>query len=141
MLPSKEINLITQRIIGCAITVHRHLGPGLLECVYDEALSMEFTHEKLQFERQKSVPIVYRQTTLASPLKLDFLVTNEIIVELKAVETILPVHEAQLLSYLRLTNKSVGLLINFHVDVLKSGIRRKTRQVIPEKNAVLCGPL
>ena len=91
---------------------------------------MEMAHSKLVFERQKPVPIIYREKELATPLKLDFLVAKEIIVELKAVDLILPVHEAQLLSYLRLANKDLGLLINFHVDVLKSGIRRKTRQFI-----------
>jgi GxxExxY protein len=131
MLPIKQLNALTQRIIGCSIVVHRQLGPGLLECLYDEALSMEFTHSGLKFDRQKPVPIIYRGRSLASPLRLDFLVENEIIVEVKALETILPVHEAQLLSYLRLSEKDVGLLINFHVEVLKSGIRRKMRQFTP----------
>lgn len=127
MLPAKLANLLTQRIIACGIQVHKALGPGLLESVYEEALCMELSQARLEFRRQVAVPIYYREQKLGTPLKLDVLVAEEIVLELKAVETILPVHEAQLLSYLRLTGKNIGLLMNFHVPVLKQGIRRKTR--------------
>lgn len=124
-MQTKQLNLITRRIIGCAIEVHRRLGPGLLESVYEEALCMEMKHDGLAFQRQLSVPIIYRNEKLNVPLKLDLLIADAVIVELKAVEEILPVHEAQLLSYLRLAKKDLGLLINFNVPILKEGIRRK----------------
>ena len=136
-----RLNAITNQIIGAAIDVHRELGPGMLESSYEACLMYELLQRSLRVDRQKPASIVYKNQTLDCGYRIDLLVENEVIIELKAVETILPVHEAQLLSYLRLTNKSVGLLINFHVDVLKSGIRRKTRQVIQKENAVLCGPL
>ncbi|MBE7465869.1 MAG: GxxExxY protein [Planctomycetes bacterium] len=124
MLPSKVLNLISSRIIGCGIEVHRRLGPGLLESVYDEAMSLEFHYQKVSFKRQVAVPIRYRDQELAVPLKLDFLIADTVILELKAVEMLLPVHQAQLLSYLKLTGKQLGLLMNFNVATLKEGIRR-----------------
>ena len=127
MLPSKQLNMISSRIIGCAIEVHRRLGPGLLESVYEEAMCIELEYEKVAFERQVPVAIRYRDVELKAPLKLDLLVSKEVVVELKAVEALLPVHEAQILSCLRLTEKDLGLLLNFNVPVLKSGIRRFRR--------------
>jgi len=127
MLPAKALNQLSRRIIGCAIAVHRQLGPGLLEGVYEEALCIEMDCNGLAYERQLPVKLTYRGKQLRTPLKLDLLVAAEVIVEVKAVEGILPVHEAQLLSYLRLAQKDLGLLINFHVPVLKEGIRRKIR--------------
>lgn len=126
-MAEKEINALTRQIIGCAITVHRELGPGLLESIYEEALCVELELAGLRVTRQKRVPIIYREKPLATPLKLDLLVEEMVIVEVKAVETVIPVHEAQLLSYLRLTTKDVGLLLNFNVATLRDGIRRKTR--------------
>ncbi|MCK6472973.1 MAG: GxxExxY protein [Planctomycetes bacterium] len=124
-MQTKQLNLVTRRIIGCAIEVHRRQGPGLLESVYEEAMCMEMKHDGLAFQRQVSVPVLYRNEKLSAPLKLDLLIAESVVVDLKAVESILPVHEAQLLSYLRMAKKEVGLLINFNVPILKEGIRRK----------------
>ena len=131
MLPSKQLNMLTRQIIGCAIEVHRQLGPGLLESIYEEALCVELESARLTYQRQKAVPIIYKNKQLATPLKFDLMVSDEILVEVKAVESLSPIHEAQLLSYLRLTQKNLGLLINFNVLVLKDGIRRKINQLPP----------
>jgi GxxExxY protein len=117
-------NQITEKIIGAAIAVHRSLGPGLLESVYGECLAVELELCGLRFERQRLVPIIYRGGIVAADLKIDLFVEQEIVVELKAIERLLPVHDAQLLTYLRLTNLQVGLLINFNVPVLRDGIKR-----------------
>ena len=117
-------NEITKKIIGAAIEVHRILGPGLLESIYEDSMAVELKLQKIAFEQQKPVRLVYKDHRLSSDLKLDFLVEGKIVVELKAVEQLLPVHEAQLLSYLKLTGCKVGLLINFNVSILKSGIKR-----------------
>ena len=114
-------NEITDRVIGAAIEVHRHLGPGLLESAYDECLCYELS---LRFERQVPFPIVYKGLRLQSALKLDLLVEKAVIVELKTVEDLLPIHKAQLLTYLKASNKRVGLLINFNVPILKNGLKR-----------------
>ncbi len=115
---------VTQAIIGAAIEVHRHLGPGLLESVYEAALAYELASHGLGVERQRPVPIAYKGLKFDEGFRLDLLVAERVIVELKTVDAILPVHEAQLLSYLKLTRLKVGLLINFKVPVLKSGLRR-----------------
>lgn len=115
---------ITEAIIGAAIEVHRHLGPGLLESVYEAALAHEISARGLAVERQKSVPIAYKGITLDEGFRLDLLVAGEVIVELKTVETLLPVHEAQVLSYLKLTGLKLALVINFKTALLKDGIRR-----------------
>jgi GxxExxY protein len=117
-------NDLTREIIGAAILVHRALGPGLLESVYEECLAYELTLKTIEFERQKAVPITYREIRLDCGFRLDLLVKNEVIVELKAVEAILPIHKAQVLTYLKLTGLRLGLLINFNVPVLKDGIVR-----------------
>ena len=117
-------NQITEKIIGAAIEVHRSLGPGLLENVYGECLTVELELHGLCFERQRPIPIAYNGRKLGADLRIDLLVERSVVVELKAIEKLLPVHEAQLLTYLRLTNLQVGLLINFNVPVLRSGIRR-----------------
>jgi GxxExxY protein len=117
-------NQITEKIIGSAIEVHRLLGPGLLESVYEECLAVELALRGLHSERQRPVPIAYKGRTVGADLRIDLLVEQSIVVELKAIEKLLPVHEAQLLTYLRLTNLQVGLLINFNVSVLHHGIRR-----------------
>jgi GxxExxY protein len=126
MIPSRQANEFTRRIIGCCINVHRQLGPGLLESIYQDALCLELAHEKLAFRRGVPVPVKYRGRILSTPLQLDLIVESEVIVELKSTETILVVHEAQLLSYMRLADKQWGLLVNFNVPVLKDGVRRKT---------------
>ena len=115
---------ITEQIIGAAIAVHRMFGPGLLEGVYEECTSIELEARGLACLRQVKAPIVYKGRRIASDLKLDLLVENLVIVELKAVDARLPVHEAQLLTYLRLTDRRLGLLINFNLPVLRHGIKR-----------------
>ena len=117
-------NEVTDRIIGSAIEVHRRIGPGLLESIYSECLAMELTLRGVRFEREVPVPVIYREQRVAVDLRIDLLVERCVVVELKAVEKLLPVHDAQLLTYLRLTQQSVGLLINFNVPALKNGLRR-----------------
>jgi GxxExxY protein len=119
-----DINQITEKIIGSAIEVHRLLGPGLLESVYGDCLAVELELGGLRFERQRPVPLSYKGRMVGADLRIDLLVEQTIIVELKAVAALLPVHEAQLLTYLRLTNLQVGLLINFNVPMLRTGLRR-----------------
>ena len=115
---------ITEAIIGAAIEVHRHLGPGMLESVYEAALAYELAERGIAVERQKPVPLVYKGLQFEEGYRLDLLVGGAVIVELKCVDAILPIHEAQLISYLKLTGLKVGLLINFKVPVLKQGIKR-----------------
>ena len=115
---------ITETIIGSAIEVHRHLGPGLLESIYEAALAYELGQRGIAVECQKSLPVAYKGLIFDEGYRLDLLVENEVIVELKCVDGLLPIHEAQLLSYLKLTGLKVGLLINFKVPVLKQGIKR-----------------
>jgi GxxExxY protein len=114
----------TERIIGAAIAVHNALGPGLLESVYELALAEELTYRQIPFERQKPVPIRYKGIVLDAGLRLDFVIDREVVVELKSVERVLDVHQAQMLTYLKLTGCPIGLLINFNVPVLTRGIRR-----------------
>ncbi|MBI5302952.1 MAG: GxxExxY protein [Chloroflexi bacterium] len=120
-----KINQVTETIIGAAIEVHRALGPGLLESTYEECLCRELALRQVAFERQKPLPIEYKGSCLDCGYRLDLLVANVIVVEIKAVESLLPIHEAQLLTYLRLGKWTTGLLINFNVPVLKQGIRRR----------------
>ena len=115
----------TDEIIAAAIEVHRHLGPGLLESAYEECLCREFQLRSIPFHRQIPLPVDYKGVKLDCGYRIDLLVNDEVVLELKAIEKIHPVHEAQLLSYLRLSNKRVGLLINFCVPVLKEGIVRR----------------
>lgn len=115
---------LTSKIIGCAINVHKELGPGLLESAYEECLAYELKEAGLEVERQKPVPIVYKEIKLDCGYRIDLLVENKIILELKTVEIFNPVHEAQILTYLKFANKKLGLLINFHVLRLKDGIKR-----------------
>jgi GxxExxY protein len=121
----EDYNLITHQIIKCAIEVHKHFGPGLMESVYEVCLFKRLTNMGLYVERQKVLPVIYKGHDLNKEFIIDQLVENEIVLELKSVEGILPVHEAQLVTYLKLSNKKLGLLINFNVTVLKDGIRRK----------------
>ncbi len=117
-------NELTRAIIGAAIEVHRTLGPGLLESAYEECLCRELDLQGIAFERQKPLPLEYKGLKLECGYRIDLLVANTVVVEVKAVEAILPVHEAQLLTYMRLGGWNVGLLINFNVPVLRQGIRR-----------------
>ena len=116
--------LTTQKIIGAAIEVHRRLGPGLLESTYEACLAQEFKFLNIQFERQRSYPLIYREAFVESAYRVDFLVEGEIVVEIKAVEALTNIHVAQLLTYLRLLNLPKGLLLNFNVSALKDGIKR-----------------
>ena len=115
----------TQQIIGAAIEVHRELGPGLLESAYEECLCYEFSLRGLGFRRQVDLPVKYKQVHLDFSYRMDLVVDDRVIVEVKCLEAILRVHEAQLLTSLRLTGKRVGLLLNFHVPVMKRGIVRR----------------
>ncbi len=121
-MTQKSINDLSYKIIGCAIEVHKELGPGLLETVYETCLINELITAGLNVKSQMLVPIKYKKKTLNSNLILDILVEDTIIVELKTVEAILPVHKAQLHTYLKLTNKPKGLLINFYSEVIKDQI-------------------
>ena len=115
---------VTERVIGLAIEVHRSLGPGLLESAYEECLAYELAQHQIRFQRQVPLPIVYKAVQLECGYRIDFVIDEWLIVELKTVEKLLPIHEAQLLTYLKLTGLKVGLLMNFNVPVLKDGIRR-----------------
>jgi len=119
-----EINELTERIIGAAIEVHRTLGPGLLESAYEECLCYELNTLGLGFQRQVHLPVIYKGVKLDCGYKLDMLVEDAVVVEIKSNEGIAPVHCAQLLTYLKIANKEVGLLINFNVPSLKNGLRR-----------------
>jgi GxxExxY protein len=119
-----ELNEITKIIIGCAIEVHRTLGPGLLESAYEECLIFELLKQGLNIGRQQPVAVVYKDIKLDYGYRIDILVENSVVIELKAVDAINPVHEAQLLTYLKFAKKPLGLLINFNVTTLRDGIRR-----------------
>jgi GxxExxY protein len=119
-----KINDITGDIIGAAIEVHRALGPGLLESAYEECLCHELTVRHVPFDRQRALPVEYKGLRLDCGYRLDLLVADSVVVEIKAVEKLLPIHDAQLLTYLKLGGWKAGLLLNFNVPVLKRGIRR-----------------
>jgi GxxExxY protein len=119
-----RINEVSQAIIGAAIEVHRTLGPGLLESAYEECLSHEFSLRQIPFERQKPLHVDYKGARLDCGYRLDFLVAGMVVVEVKAVEALLPIHQAQVLSYLKLGRCKLGLLINFHASLLREGIKR-----------------
>jgi len=117
-------NDISNLIIGSAIEVHKQLGPGLLESAYEECLCFELRKEGVKYEKQKALPIVYKNVKLDCGYRIDLLVESKVIVELKSVDTLLPIHTAQLLSYLKISDLKLGLLINFNVKILKDGIKR-----------------
>jgi len=117
-------NQITEKIIGCAIEVHKQLGPGLLESAYEECLVYELKQAGLNTERQVAVPVIYKNIKLDCGYRIDVLVENKIIIELKTVDSFAPVHEAQILTYMKFAHKELGLLINFNVTLLKNGIKR-----------------
>ncbi|MBF2085398.1 GxxExxY protein [Thermoleptolyngbya sp. C42_A2020_037] len=119
-----ELDEISGQVIGAAIAVHRELGPGLLESAYEACLVHELRQRGVQIEQQIPQPVFYKGLQLECGYRLDLLVENRVIVELKAVETLLPIHEAQLLTYLKLRQLRLGLLINFNVPTLKDGIKR-----------------
>jgi GxxExxY protein len=119
-----RLDAITRKIIGAAIEVHKRLGPGLLESAYATCLAFELRHVGVKVEEQKPLPVIYRDVKLDCGYRLDLVVEDSVVIEIKAVERLAPIHDAQLLSYLRLSGMRVGLLINFHVQVLKNGLRR-----------------
>ena len=123
----KEINRLTEIIIGCAIDVHRELGPGLLESAYEECLAYELKQKGLKVDRQVSVPVVYKEVKLDCGYRMDILVEKTVVVELKSVEALTPLHEAQILTQLKFSDNSIGLLINFNVTRLIDGLKRYKR--------------
>ena len=120
-------NEISKIIIGCAIEVHKQLGPGLLESAYQECLFYELKQAGLEVQKEKPMPIVYKEVKLDHGYRIDLLVENKVVVEIKSVEELNDVHTAQVLTYLKLGNYKLGLLLNFHVSVLKDGIKRIIR--------------
>jgi len=125
MADKDMFNRITESIIGAAIQIHRVLGPGLLESAYESCMAFELTEQYgRKVERQKPLPVVYRGVSLDCGYRLDLFVDDLVIVELKAVDRLMPIHEAQMLSYLKLSGRKVGLLINFNVKILRNGIKR-----------------
>jgi GxxExxY protein len=119
-----EINQITEKIIGCAIEVHKNLGPGLLESAYEECLYYELNNLGLEVKRQLAMPLVYKDVKLDAGYRIDLMVENKVIVEIKSVDAIAEIHKAQLMTYMKLANIKIGLLINFNVSRLKDGIVR-----------------
>ncbi len=123
LISQKYDDPLTQKIIGCAIEVHRQLGAGLLEALYEEALAVEFELQNLKFQRQVELPVNYKGK-LIGKYRLDLLIEDTVVVEIKSVERHDSIFEAQLLTYMKLTNKKVGLLINFNTKLLKDGVKR-----------------
>ena len=119
-----RIDLLTEKIIGCAIEVHKGIGPGLLESAYEECLCYELAQNGLAFRRQVPLPVVYKGVNLDCGYRLDIIVEDLVILEIKAEDRLIAIHEAQLLSYLRMLDMRVGLLLNFHSSVLKDGLKR-----------------
>ena len=119
-----ELDAITKQIVGASIDVHRALGPGLLESVYESCLEFDLIEQGLDVQRQVALPVSYKQVKLEAGYRVDLLVEKQVIVEIKSVERIAPIHKAQLLTYLKVSNLRVGLLINFNVDVLRKGVSR-----------------
>ena len=137
---SQRTNEVTKRVIGYAIDVHRTLGPGLLESAYEECLCYELSQAHTLFHRQVALPVIYKGVRLDCGYRMDLIVDDLVVVEIKAIESLSPIHEAQLLTYLKLSGKSVGLLINFNVPVLKEGLKRIVNR-FPDSSASLrlCG--
>jgi GxxExxY protein len=121
---------MTQAIIGCAMTVHRALGPGLFEATYEEALCIELADANMRVHRQIRVPVVYKDRRIGE-YRPDLMVDDRVIIEIKSVERLIKLHEAQVLAYMRVLRKPIGLLINFNTDVLKAGLRRLTLSTLP----------
>ena len=124
MSERENLNKLTEGIIGAAIEVHRTLGPGLLESAYQAALAYELKQRGYKVEQQKPLPMLYKEIKLDAGYRLDFLVNDKIVVEIKSSDGVAPIHDAQILSYLRLSGCKVGLLINFNVKLLKNGLKR-----------------
>jgi GxxExxY protein len=123
-MEEKDENSLSNIIIGCAIEVHRHLGPGLLESAYQECLYFELIKARLKVEKEKPMPIIYKEVKLDHGYRIDLLVNSKVVIEIKTVEAFTDVHTAQVLTYLKLGNYKLGLLLNFNVTSLKNGIKR-----------------
>jgi GxxExxY protein len=119
-----EFDELSRKVIGCAIEVHRNLGPGLLESTYCQCLACELSHAGIPFQMEVPLPVRYKETLLDCGYRIDLLVSGDLVVEIKCVETLLPIHQAQILTYLRLSKIPVGLIINFNVTKLQNGIKR-----------------
>ena len=119
-----EFDDLSRKVIGCAIEVHRNLGPGLLESTYRQCLACELSHAGIPFQMEVPLPVRYKEILLDCGYRIDLLVTSDVVVEIKCVETLLPIHQAQILTYMRLSKISVGLIINFNVTKLQNGIKR-----------------
>ncbi|MBA4419987.1 MAG: GxxExxY protein [Anaerolinea sp.] len=133
-----ELNEITERIMGCAIEVHKNLGPGLLESTYEACLAYELIKAGIPFERQKALPLVYKGNLIECGYRLDLIVASKVIVEIKAIDGLTPIHEAQLITYLKLSGCNVGLLINFNVRQLTHGIKRVVNKFLD--NSAISAP-
>lgn len=120
----KSLNDITGQIVDASVAIHKELGPGLLERIYEDALCYELECRDLNYERQKELTVPYKTITLPTKFRLDLIVEGEIIVELKQCEKLLPIHEAQIMTYLKITNRRIGLLLNFNETLMKHGIKR-----------------
>jgi len=119
-----EFGPLSNKVIGCAIEVHRHLGPGLLESSYQRCLAHELKINQIRFEAEKQIPLEYKGITLDCSYRIDILVENSLLLELKSVDEIAGIHRAQILTYMKLSNTKLGLLINFNVNLLKNGLQR-----------------
>ncbi|MEX1346089.1 MAG: GxxExxY protein [Desulfobacterales bacterium] len=119
-----KFDTLSNQIIGCAIEVHKHLGPGLLESTYEQCLAYEFKGSKMPFKLQHPLPVKYKGVKLDCGYRVDMLVDNKVIIELKSVDKILPIHQAQLLTYMKLSSIGIGLILNFNVKYMKNGIKR-----------------
>lgn len=124
MLTPMQKDLLTEKVIGLAIEVHRNLGPGLLESVYEDCLCKELSDAGVEFERQRSVPVAYKNVPLETGFRADIVIAHELVIEIKSVERLLPVHDAQVLTHLKLGGFPKGLLVNFNTKLLKDGIKR-----------------
>jgi GxxExxY protein len=133
-MTKKEVTQLSYDIVGCAITVHKILGPGLLESIYEKCLKEELEFQGFKVETQKKVKLKYRSMDIETELRLDLLVNDVIIVEIKSIENILPVHEAQLLTYMSLLEKPQGLLINFYTDNITKSIKPLVNQIFKNLN-------
>ena len=133
MVTKKQLSELTYQIIGCAIEVHKHLGPGLLESVYQDCMKKEFSLRNINFKSQLLVPVNYKGLVLDTDYRLDFLVEDLIVVELKAMDGILPVHEAQLLTYMKLLQKAKGVLLNFNsTNIVNGGSKQMVNELFTE---------
>ena len=132
---SPELNALTHNVIGACIAVHKALGPGLLESVYEACVCRELALNEVQFQRQVALPLEYRGLRLESGYVMDLVVADEVVVELKAVDTLSRIHEAQLMTYLKLTGLPAGLLINFNVTTLVSGVKRFANTISSSANS------